>query len=120
MRRLDGMTVYLSGPMRDLSQETITRLFGEAERACVDAGARMVFNPARAWGTRERTREWYMRHDLHRLTESEGDAPLFDAIVLMSGWSTADGCQHEYRAARASGIEAIELREIMDYESEDR
>ena len=112
MRDLKGRRVYLSGPMTGLPDHN-REAFYRAKRACEAAGAEIVFNPREAWGHTDKPGEWYMLHDLHRLTESTGEGPLFDTIVLLSGWTRSQGAQEEYRVAVACGIEPVELREVF-------
>ena len=106
-----GKRVYLAGPMRGHDDLNFPA-FDEAQRKVYDAGAAFVFNPARAWGHVDKPASWYMLHDLHRLTESDGGRPLFDAIVMLEGWHVSEGSSLEYQVARACGIELINLREV--------
>lgn len=109
---LTGKRVYLSGPMSGILDNNAPA-FAEAKRRCLDAGAAMVFNPATAWGHTDRPASWYMRHDLHRLTKSDGERPLFDAVVLLDGWQNSEGATLEYQVARACGIALVNLREVV-------
>lgn len=108
---LTDKRVYLSGPMTGIIDHNAPA-FADAERRCRDAGAAMVFNPATAWGHSDRPSSWYMRNDLHRLTLTEGEWPLFDAIVMLDGWHVSEGSTLEYQVARASGIALVNLREV--------
>lgn len=108
---MNGKRVYLSGPMSGIIDHN-SPAFADAERRCRDAGAAMVFNPATAWGHNDRPTSWYMRHDLNRLTLTEGERPLFDAVVLLDGWENSEGATLEYQVARASGIALVNLREV--------
>lgn len=112
---LTDKRVYLSGPMRGIIDNN-GPAFADAERRCRDAGAAMVFNPATAWGHSDRHPSWYMRHDLNRLTLSEGEWPLFDCVVLLDGWYASEGATLEYQVARASGIALVNLREVGEHE----
>lgn len=106
-----GKRVYLAGPMRGHDDLNFPA-FDEAQRMVYDAGADFVFNPARAWGHTDRQPSWYMIHDLHRLTESDGGAPLFDVVVMLPFWNTSAGASLELRVARACGIHIINLQEV--------
>lgn len=108
----NGKSVYLAGPMRG-HEDLNFPAFDEAQRKLYDAGASFVFNPARAWGHADKHASWYMLHDLHRLTESDGGRPLFDAIVMLDGWHVSEGASLEYQVARACGIELVNLREVV-------
>lgn len=112
---LTDKRVYLSGPMTGIIDHNAPA-FADAERRCRDAGAGMVFNPATAWGHSDRHLSWYMRHDLNRLTLTEGERPLFDCVVLLDGWYASDGATLEYQVARASGIALVNLREVGEHE----
>lgn len=108
---LTDKRVYLSGPMTGIIDHNAPA-FADAERRCRDAGAAMVFNPATAWGHSDRHPSWYMRHDLNRLTLTEGERPLFDCVVLLDGWYASEGATLEYQVAKASGIALVNLREV--------
>lgn len=108
---MTGKRVYLSGPMTGIIDHN-GPAFADVERRCMDAGALMVFNPATAWGHNDRPTSWYMRADLHRLTLSDGERPLFDAVVLLDGWHHSEGATLEYQVARACGIALVNLREV--------
>ena len=108
---LTDKRVYLSGPMTDIIDHNAPA-FADAERRCRDAGAAMVFNPATAWGHNDRPASWYMRNDLHRLTLTEGERPLFDCVVLLPFWNTSAGATLELRVARACGIALVNLMEV--------
>lgn len=112
---LTDKRVYLSGPMTGIIDHNAPA-FADAERRCRDAGAVMVFNPATAWGHSDRHPSWYMRHDLNRLTLTEGERPLFDCVVLLDGWYASEGATLEYQVARASGIALVNLREVGEHE----
>lgn len=112
---LTDKRVYLSGPMTGIIDHN-GPAFADAERRCRDAGAAMVFNPATAWGHSDRHPSWYMRHDLNRLTLTEGERPLFDCVVLLDGWYASEGATLEYQVARASGIALVNLREVGEHE----
>lgn len=112
---LTDKRVYLSGPMTGIIDHNAPA-FADAERRCRDAGAAMVFNPATAWGHSDRHPSWYMRHDLNRLTLTEGERPLFDCVVLLDGWYASEGATLEYQVARASGIALVNLREVGEHE----
>jgi len=112
---LTDKRVYLSGPMTGIIDHNAPA-FADAERRCRDAGAVMVFNPATAWGHSDRHPSWYMRHDLNRLTLTEGERPLFDCVVLLDGWYASEGATLEYQVARASGIALVNLREVGKHE----
>lgn len=112
---LTDKRVYLSGPMTGIIDHNAPA-FADAERRCRDAGAAMVFNPATAWGHSDRHPSWYMRHDLNRLTLTEGERPLFDCVVLLDGWYASEGASLEYQVARASGIALVNLREVGEHE----
>lgn len=112
---LTDKRVYLSGPMTGIIDHN-GPAFADAERRCRDAGAAMVFNPATAWGHNDRHPSWYMRHDLNRLTLTEGERPLFDCVVLLDGWYASEGASLEYHVARACGIALVNLREVSEHE----
>lgn len=112
---LTDKRVYLSGPMTGIIDHNAPA-FADAERRCREAGAAMVFNPATAWGHSDRHPSWYMRHDLNRLTLTEGERPLFDCVVLLDGWYASEGASLEYQVARASGIALVNLREVSEHE----
>lgn len=111
--RLDGMRVFLSGPMSgvdDLNRPA----FAEAKRICMDAGAEFVFDPTTAWGHSDRPREWYMLRDIHRLTEpGDGDGPFFDCLVRLDGWHLSNGAWRESTVADECGIPCYELDDVI-------
>ena len=107
-----GKRVYLSGPMSGLPNLNAAA-FDKAQEELIALGAEFVFNPARAWGHNDREASWYMRHDLHRLTESDGGSPLFDVVVMLPFWNTSAGASLELRVARACGIHIINLQEVV-------
>lgn len=107
-----GKRVYLSGPMSGLP-ELNAAAFDKAQEALIARGAEFVFNPVLAWGHKNEHPSWYMRHDLHRLTESDGGAPLFDVVVMLPNWHASAGATLEYQVARACGIALVNLQEVV-------
>lgn len=110
-----GKRVYLSGPMSGLPNLNAAA-FDKAQEELIALGAEFVFNPTRAWGHNDRPTSWYMRNDLHRLTLTEGERPLFDVIVMLDGWHVSEGATLEYQVARACGIALVNLREVSEHE----
>lgn len=110
-----GKRVYLAGPMRGKPDLNVPA-FDEAQEWLLSLGAAFVFNPARAWGHNDREASWYMLHDLHRLTESDGGSPLFDAVVFLPGWTNSEGATLEYQVARACGVAIVNLWDVMQDE----
>lgn len=112
MGLIEGKRVFLSGPMTglpDFNREG----FAEARRACEAMGATVVFNPREAWGHTDKDRSWYMRRDLHRLTLSDGDEPMFDLVVQLDGWEHSNGAWCESRVAEECGIPCVPLANLM-------
>lgn len=108
---IKGKRVYLSGPMTGIPNLNAPA-FRSAQIVCRLLGADEVFNPATAWGHASKPHQWYMRHDLHRLTQSEGDVPHFDAIVMLDGWEGSGGALLERSIAEACGIEVVTIAEL--------
>lgn len=112
-----GIHVYLSGPMSGLPDLNRAE-FAAARALCERLGAASVFNPATAWGHSDRPSSWYMRHDLHHLTESDGDTPRFGAIVMLDGWHASRCASLEYEVARMCGIRLVGIRELRELDGE--
>lgn len=109
---LTGKNVYLSGPMSGI-YDFNSAAFEEARRVCIQAGVSFVFNPCTAWGHTNHHNSWYMRHDLHRLTESaEGGRPLFDALIVLEGYEDSHGAMLETQVAAACGIAVVGVWEL--------
>lgn len=113
-----GKKVFLSGPMTgmpDLNREA----FAEAEQLVRALGAIEVFDPTRAWGHSDRTRDWYVRNDLNRLTGSDWSQPHFDAIVMLDNWHDSRGAALEHDVAVDSGIAVVSIREVRESARDD-
>lgn len=108
---LTDKSVYLSGPMSGLPDFN-RGAFAAARELCERLGADEVFDPTRAWGHSNKHHTWYMRHDLHRLTQSEGNAPHFDAIVMLDGYEDSEGALTEMSVAIACGIAVVGIWEL--------
>ena len=122
--RLDGMRVFLSGPMSgvdDLNRPA----FAEAKRVCEAAGAEFVFDPTHAWGHSDRPREWYMLRDIHRLSgKPEYDNVLanygytkdqvaYTGCPRLDGWHLSNGAWRESTVADECGIPCYELDDVI-------
>lgn len=108
---IKGRCVYLSGPMTGIP-DLNAPAFQSAAIVCRLLGADEVFNPTTAWSHASKPHQWYMRHDLHRLTQSEGDVPHFDYIAMLDGWEGSDGATLERSVAEASGIAVVTMQEL--------
>lgn len=118
MYDLTGKNVYLSGPMSGIHNFN-SAAFEEARRVCIQAGASFVFNPCTAWGHSDRHKSWYLRHDVHRLTESaDGGEPLFDCIVQLEGYADSKGAMLENAVAAACGIARVGIWEVREQVAE--
>lgn len=104
------MNYYLSGPMTGY-QNWNADTFNEYERKLYEKGADFVFNPTRGAPDTEKAREhsYYMLIDLHELTQSYNDKPIYDVIAMLPGWSESDGARVERDVAIACGIEVLYL-----------
>ena len=110
---INGKFVFLSGPMTGLP-DLNRKAFAEAEELCLSLGAKIAFNPREAWGHTDKDRSWYMRRDLHRLTLSDGDEPMFDLVVQLDGWEHSNGAWCESRVAEECGIPCVPLRALTE------
>lgn len=125
---LDGLRVFLSGPMSANGAEGDwnRKAFAEAEAWCWDNGAIEVFNPADGApkGPDCHSHEHWMRQALHELTRwengtaRENNRPHYDVLMLLDGWWRSQGANAERMVARACGIEAIELNDAMKWAEE--
>jgi hypothetical protein len=113
-----GERVYLSGPMEGV--ENLNREgFREAERALYAMGAAFVFNPCERWRLPNGQlpnlpREEFMRRDLNLLTtKTEREGGGFSLIALLDGWGTSRGAKVELSVARAIGIAALTMEELL-------
>lgn len=108
-------TIYLSGPMSgmpDLNREAFER----AEARCYELGARFVLNPREFWGHTDRAPEWYMRRDLHLLTNpggGDGEGVAFDALLALPGYRMSRGAMAEVMCAELSGIEVVRYSDLL-------
>lgn len=112
-KRLNGLVVYVSGPITDDSHAA--EKFAAAERKAAAAGALRVYSPLRALQLhRGRGHEQYMRHCLHELTRGDisTNATEYECLLLMDGWRESAGCITELVVAHALGLEVVELWEI--------
>jgi hypothetical protein len=126
---LDGLRVFLSGPMSahgadgDWNRDAFT----EAAMWCANHGAVEVFDPADGApkGPDCHSHEHWMRSTLHELTRWENgmryedNRPHYDVLMLLDGWWRSDGANAERMVANACGIEVMELREAMKWAEED-
>jgi len=102
---VEGRNVYISGPID--GDADAARKFALVHRACIDGGARTVFNPmAGAVQVRRPnwTREQHMLADVSTLTNG-----TTDMVLLMPGWTGSEGASLEHKVATACGIEAVDV-----------
>lgn len=111
--KLDGMRVYLSGPITHNG-----RAASEFHAAALKAkrlGAEYVYNPLRACEMhRGRDHAQYVRHGLHELTRGDltKSEAEYDVLVLLDGWRESAGCVAEVVAAHSIGCEVVELWQL--------
>lgn len=126
---LDGLRVFLSGPMSANGAEGDWNraAFAEAAAWCVEHGAIEVFDPADGApkGPDSHRHEHWMRSTLHELTRhwdfqdrNMDNEPYYDVLVLLDGWWRSNGANAERMVANVCGIEVMELREAMKWAEE--
>lgn len=122
---LDGMRVFLSGPMTGCDDWN-RKAFADASAWCMEHGATEVFDPAydAPKGPDPHTHEHWMRRALHELTRWENGTrrddsrPHYDVVLLLDGWWMSDGANAERMVAKSCGIECIELKDAMRWAGE--
>lgn len=126
--RLDGMNVYLSGPMTGID-ELNAPAFREAERRCRMAGAAYVYDPCENGSNNYdpglMTHEEAMALSARVLLDPgayqvavtrPGHVPhsMFDAVVCLPGSDASSGAGFEVTVARMCGIDVIDLADVDD------
>lgn len=103
-----GKSVYISGPMTNMPDHNRVAL-NRVERACVDAGAAEVYNPAylipnlgKGW-----QRPDFMLVDLSTLLEMARGNHM--VMLQLPGWGLSTGCITEWMVAQQLGIECVEV-----------
>lgn len=127
---LDGLRVFLSGPMSAHGAEGDWNrdAFTEAAMWCANHGAVEVFDPSSGApkGTDCHTHEHWMRSTLHELTRywdvqdrGRDNEPYYDVLMLLNGWWRSHGACAERMTALACGIEVIEFADARRWAEED-
>ena len=102
---LDGLRVFLSGPISSYGAEGDWNrdAFAEASEWCMEHGAIEVFNPSEGApkGPDCHSHEHWMRRTLHELTRLENgtsrvnNRPHYDVLMLLHGWESSRGACYE-------------------------
>nr|DAM14089.1 MAG TPA: protein of unknown function (DUF4406) [Caudoviricetes sp.] len=109
---LKGRNVYLSGPITGVKGYKYPFIFVEKVLSKVSDG--MVFNPATEIPS-DSPYEAAMATCLQALSlrvrdgEDEPYYPMYEVMILLSGWTKSKGAQIEKRVAEACGIEVVEM-----------
>lgn len=89
-------SLYVAGPMTGLPDFNYPAFHGAA--AVLRRNGFVVLNPAEtAGGDQTQTWEWYLRHALRQVTESDG-------IATLDGWWRSRGARLEVHVATALGM----------------
>ena len=105
---LTGKAVYLSGKMTGVENWNYDQ-FKNATEKLLNDNAAFVFNPAFREVKDPKPHEYYMLIDLHELTQSINDKPIYDVIAMLPGWEESQGAQVERDVAIACGLEVMYL-----------
>lgn len=118
---LDGVRVFLSGPMSGIDGNNVVA-FLDAHRRLRDLGAAYVYDPAAEWvvelrnGGETGSHEYYMRKCIHELTrvgfDPDMDGPFYDVLIQLDGWEASDGAIMERSVAVSCGIEVVEMKRL--------
>lgn len=109
---LKGRNVYLSGPITGVKGYKYPFIFVEKVLGKVSDG--MVFNPAIEIPS-DTPYEAAMATCMQALSlrvrdgEDEPYYPMYEVMILLSGWTKSKGAQIENRVAEACGIEVIDM-----------
>lgn len=124
--RLDGMNVYLSGPMTGIDQLNAPA-FRDAERRCLAAGASYVYDPCENGSANYdpdlMTHEEAMALSARVLLEPGAyqvavtrpgcvPHPMFDVVVCLPGSEASSGAEFEVTVARMCGIDVVDLSDV--------
>lgn len=106
---VDGMKVYLSGPMTGFEEFNYPAFHAHAE--ALRARGHEVVSPAEqdlVSGLNPEVAEWheFIRWDLKVLVDCE-------AIVLMDGWHKSRGARLEHHVADALGMQVLTIHEAL-------
>lgn len=119
-RPLEGLSVFLSGPMTGYPHNNATT-FAEAHAICKEAGAERIYDPALDWLTsgphaQGYSHEDWMRRSVSELTRSTVTGqPVYQALIRLPedpSLGVSEGATLERRVAEACGIRVIPLRLI--------
>ena len=105
------MRVYLSGPAAGLPHDEARDAF-EAAASELSAAGHSVWSPIDNVPPSV-SHERAMAIRLHALTCWRLWETPFDALVLMRGWQSSEGCAAELAVARACGIRAMGIDEVL-------
>lgn len=113
-----GKKVYLSGKITGRDRAEVEQEFRKAEEEAKAAGAYFVFNPVEEIEPTV-SHELAMRFCIRQLARSNtltnsGAQPYFDYLMLLPGWQSSPGATLEVAAAKAFGIEIVDVSEDQD------
>jgi hypothetical protein len=116
--KLDGMNVFLSGPMSGYANWNADA-FVKAHIALKEHHAEEVYDPFLQWLSEpdsvssSRDHESYMVECLHELTRMDPcGKPHYNLLVQLDGWRESEGAVAEHAAALACGIMTMPLSRI--------
>ena len=97
------MKVMISQPMKNLSEDIISRDRKQAEEVLKKKGYTIVNNYfKKEWKESDKTNKdlWYLGKSLQKMAEC-------DAVYFCDGWFYSSGCQLEYQAACKYGLKIL-------------
>lgn len=123
--KIEGMRVYISGPMSDDPENYHVDDLSLAHNKLNKMGATQVFNPGIVYLNQKqihrklKTHSDYMLDCIHELTRrqkrTEGWEDLipqkYDVVVQLPGWEKSLGAKTEAEVAKACGIPCVALED---------